>query len=58
MKKTQLQELTEKAKKVVKMYEEQYPEVKMGQDYLPLKITEEWGECMQTYLMLQTYLSN
>lgn len=24
----------------------------MDRDYFPFKITEEWGECLQTYLML------
>lgn len=33
-------------------YKVDYPEVKMDRDYLPFKITEEWGECLQTYLML------
>jgi NTP pyrophosphatase (non-canonical NTP hydrolase) len=49
---TQLQELTEKAKRVAEMYKLEYPDVKMDRDYLPFKITEEWGECLQTYLML------
>jgi len=52
MKKTQISELTEKAQKVMKRYKEDFPEVKMGRDYLPFKITEEWGECLQAYLML------
>lgn len=50
--KTQIQELTEKAKAVMEKYREQYPDVKMDRDYLPFKITEEWGECLQAYLML------
>ena len=36
----------------MKKYLEQYPDVRMDRDYLPFKITEEWGECLQTYLML------
>ncbi len=50
--KTQIQQLTEQAKAVMKNYRKQYPDVKMGRDYLPLKITEEWGECLQVFLML------
>ncbi|OHB08662.1 MAG: hypothetical protein A3I19_01240 [Candidatus Zambryskibacteria bacterium RIFCSPLOWO2_02_FULL_38_13] len=33
-------------------YKIDFSEVKMDRDYLPFKITEEWGECLQTYLML------
>ena len=51
-KKTQIEELARKAKLVMKKYQEQYPETKMDRDYLPFKITEEWGECLQVYLML------
>lgn len=36
----------------MKKYQEEYPDVKMDRDYLPFKVTEEWGECLQTYLML------
>jgi NTP pyrophosphatase (non-canonical NTP hydrolase) len=52
MKKSQISELTKKAKKVMERYKKDFPEVKMDRDYLPFKITEEWGECLQTYLML------
>ncbi len=52
MKKNQLEEVTKKAKLVVKKYQKEYPDVKMDRDYFPFKITEEWGECLQTYLML------
>ncbi len=52
MEKTQISELTEKAKKVLERYKKDFPDVKMDRDYLPFKITEEWGECMQAYLML------
>lgn len=52
MEKTQITELTEKAKKVIELYKIEFPDVKMDRDYFPLKITEEWGECMQAYLML------
>lgn len=34
------------------MYQAEYPEVKMDRDYPPFKLTEEWGECLQVYLML------
>ncbi|MFA6297152.1 MAG: phosphoribosyl-ATP pyrophosphohydrolase [Candidatus Paceibacterota bacterium] len=48
----QIEELTKKCQKVVEKYKITYPDVKMDRDYLPFKITEEWGELMQTYLML------
>lgn len=47
-----LPELTEAAKRVMRKYSEEFPEVKMDRDYLPLKLAEEWGECLQAYLML------
>ena len=50
--KTQLQDLTAKAKAVVENYKKTYPDVQIGKDYLPFKIIEEWGECLQAYLML------
>ena len=43
--------MTEKAKKVMALYRKDFPDVKMDRDYVPFKITEEWGECLQTYLM-------
>jgi NTP pyrophosphatase (non-canonical NTP hydrolase) len=49
---TQLQELTQKAKTIMTMYREEFPEVQVDRDYYPFKISEEWGECMQAYLML------
>jgi NTP pyrophosphatase (non-canonical NTP hydrolase) len=49
---TQLQELTQKAQTIMGMYQEEFPEVQMDRDFYPFKITEEWGECMQAYLML------
>lgn len=33
-------------------YEQEFPDVKVDRDYFPFKVTEEWGECLQTYLML------
>jgi NTP pyrophosphatase (non-canonical NTP hydrolase) len=47
-----LAEIVEQAKKVIQKYREDFPDVQMDRDYLPLKVTEEWGECLQTYLML------
>ncbi len=49
---TQLNELTERIQTVMRQYKEEYPEVVVDRDYFPFKITEEWGECLQTYLML------
>jgi NTP pyrophosphatase (non-canonical NTP hydrolase) len=48
---TQLHELTQKAKTIMTMYGAEYPEVQVDRDYYPFKISEEWGECMQAYLM-------
>lgn len=47
-----LGEITEKAKQVMKRYKKEFPDVKMDRDYIPFKISEEWGECLKTYLML------
>jgi len=47
-----MEKLVEKIKKVQERYRKDFPEVKMDRDYFPFKITEEWGECLQTYLML------
>ncbi|MFA5745186.1 MAG: pyrophosphatase [Candidatus Paceibacterota bacterium] len=52
MKKSELGEMTEKVKKVMERYRVDFPDVKMDRDYIPFKITEEWGECLQVYLML------
>ncbi len=52
MEKGEFKEITEKVKKVMEKYKKDFPDVKMDRDYLPFKITEEWGECLQTYLML------
>tara|TARA_Y100000310_G_scaffold208118_1_gene208642 strand:+ start:6435 stop:6755 length:321 start_codon:yes stop_codon:yes gene_type:complete len=48
----QIQELTKKVKEVQEMYKEEFPDISMDRDYFPFKLTEEWGECLQTYLML------
>ncbi len=47
----QIKEITEKAKLVMDNYRKDFPDVKMDRDYLPFKLTEEWGECLQAYLM-------
>ncbi|MFA6338693.1 MAG: pyrophosphatase [Candidatus Paceibacterota bacterium] len=52
MAKSELKEITKKVKKVMERYKKDFPDVKIDRDYLPFKITEEWGECLQTYLML------
>jgi len=52
MENTDLREVIGKVKEVMKKYEQEFPDVKVTRDYFPFKITEEWGECMQTYLML------
>lgn len=49
---TQIEELTKKAKLVMSQYKKEYPDVKADRDYFPFKVTEEWGECLQVYLML------
>lgn len=48
---TQLESFTEKALQIMKMYQADWPEVHMDRDYAPFKISEEWGEAMQAYLM-------
>lgn len=50
--KTQINKLTEKSKMVMDEYRKSFLDVKIDRDYLPFKITEEWGECLQAYLML------
>lgn len=47
-----LSEITIKVKEVMKRYREDFPDVKVDRDYFPFKVSEEWGECIQTYLML------
>ena len=47
-----MEELTQKVQTIMRMYAEEYPEVQVDRDYFPFKVTEEWGECMQAYLML------
>ncbi len=43
--------LEKKVKIVMKKYQLEYPDVKVDRDYYPFKITEEWGECLQAFLM-------
>lgn len=52
MKNVDLKNVLENLNLVINKYQEEYPDVKMDRDYLPFKITEEWGECLQVYLML------
>ena len=52
MEKSDLAEITRKAKLVMVRYQQDFPDVRMDRDYIPFKITEEWGECLQRYLML------
>lgn len=47
-----MKDLTRKTKQVMELYSKEYPEVKVDRDFYPFKLTEEWGECMQNYLML------
>jgi len=49
---TGLSEVTRKARLVMEKYQKDFPDVRMDRDYLPFKISEEWGECLKTYLML------
>jgi NTP pyrophosphatase (non-canonical NTP hydrolase) len=49
---SQLKTLTENARAVIQCYKKEFPHVKIDEDYIPFKITEEWGECIQAYLML------
>ncbi len=48
---SELAKLTKEAQKVLKQYKKEFPEVQMDRDYFPLKLAEEWGECLQSYLM-------
>lgn len=47
-----VREMTKKALAIMAKYLEEHPEIKVDRDYYPFKLTEEWGECMQAYLML------
>lgn len=44
--------ITAQADLVMEKYQQKYPDVRMDRDYIPFKISEEWGECLQAYLML------
>ncbi|MDO8571393.1 MAG: pyrophosphatase [bacterium] len=52
MEQTDLKDLIRKVKEVMRKYEQEFPDVKVDRDYYPFKITEEWGECLQIYLMM------
>jgi len=47
-----LKALTKKVKRVLTEYKSNFPNVITDRDYFPFKVTEEWGECLQNYLML------
>lgn len=47
-----LKALTAKVKAVLVRYKKEFPDVTIDRDYFPFKVTEEWGECLQSYLML------
>lgn len=47
-----LADVTRKTRLVMEKYQKEFPDVRMDRDYLPFKISEEWGECLKTYLML------
>ncbi len=49
---SQISSITEKVKRVMSLYLQQYPDIHTDRDHLPLKIGEEWGECLQAYVML------
>jgi NTP pyrophosphatase (non-canonical NTP hydrolase) len=49
---SQIRAITDKLQLVIDKYKHEFEEVDMNRDYLPLKISEEWGECLQAYLML------
>jgi len=45
-------EVAADTKTIMNMYSQEYPEVTVDRDYYPFKVSEEWGECLQAYLML------
>ena len=47
-----MKDIIKKTKVIMKKYQEEFPEIKVDEDYFPFKLTEELGECVQTYLML------
>ena len=47
-----MEEIIKKTKQIMDKYSKEYPEIKIDRDYYPFKLTEELGECVQTYLML------
>lgn len=49
---TNLNDMTQKALAAMAKYAAENPDIKVDRDYYAHKLTEEWGECMQAYLML------
>lgn len=47
-----MKEIVTKLKTIMSKYAAEYHEIQVDRDYYPFKVTEEWGECMQAYLML------
>ena len=52
MKDINLKDMQQRALAAMAKYLKENPDVKVDRDYYPFKLTEEWGECMQAYLML------
>ncbi len=46
-----IQDLTTKVRQVMDKYKQEFPDVVVDRDYYSFKVTEEWGECIQAYLM-------
>jgi NTP pyrophosphatase (non-canonical NTP hydrolase) len=47
-----MKETIKKTKEVMEKYSREFPEINIDRDYFSFKLTEELGECVQTYLML------
>ena len=47
-----MKEVIKKTKQVMQKYSEEFPEINVDRDYFAFKLSEEVGECIQTYLML------
>lgn len=52
MSETDIREMTQQSLAILTKYLQEHPEIKADRDFYPFKLTEEWGECMQAYLML------
>ena len=46
-----MEEYLDRVRTSLKTYKENNPHIVIDSDYLIMKITEEWGECTQAYLM-------